>query len=375
MPSLSIIMPCHNRAHDLIKCLEAYDLQVGASDFEIIAVDDASSDSTYQVLSSYRPSRYTLRVERLATNQGPAAARNRGIELAASPLMLFVGDDILPASTLVWGHTVAHKIYRSKDIAVLGRIAWPDDMPVNTLMTHVGGIGAQQFSYHYLVDGQEYDFRHFYTSNISIKTELLRTLSTWFATDFRFAAYEDAELAYRLSKRGLHIRYASALLAYHYHYYNIWTFRERQLKAGMMACLLIGKHPRLLVQFRSHLTRIAALITHAQAVPAQVILELEDMLCHLLSLYEWNPNELLDQAYLGALEYFYYEGVISGWFGKSRLAQRLQGAHAQKHLLPLLAWFFEAAKQRNIPAIDASRLDWLVKGQDKALLNHPSINA
>ncbi len=79
MPSLSIIMPCHNRAHDLIKCLEAYDQQVGAGDFEIIAVDDASSDSTYQVLTSYRPSRYTLRVERLETNQGPAAARTGGL--------------------------------------------------------------------------------------------------------------------------------------------------------------------------------------------------------------------------------------------------------------------------------------------------------
>lgn len=366
MPSISIIMPCHNRAHDLIKCLEAYDQQIGAGDFEIIAVDDASSDSTYQVLTSYHPSRYSLRVERLETNQGPATARNRGLELAASPIVLFVGDDILPASTLVWGHTVAHKIYPSQDIAILGRIAWPDDMPVNTLMAHVDGTGAQQFSYYYLEDGQEYDFRHFYTSNISIKTGFLSTLGTWFATDFRFAAYEDAELAYRLSRRGLHIRYASALLAYHYHYYNIWTFRERQRKAGMMACLLIGKHPRLMVQLRSHPTRIAALFTHTQAVPAHIVPELEDMLCHLLSLYEWNPNELLDRAYLEALAYFYYDGVITGWFGKSRLAQRLQGAHAQKHLIPLLAWFFDEAKHRNIPTIDASRLEWLAEGQHKA---------
>ncbi len=60
MTDLSIIMPCHNRAHELLNVLEAYDTQLGDTNFELIAVDDASTDNTYDLLSGYAPSRYSL---------------------------------------------------------------------------------------------------------------------------------------------------------------------------------------------------------------------------------------------------------------------------------------------------------------------------
>src|SRR4051794_12311019 len=101
MSAISIVMPCHNRVHDLHRVLAAYDKQTSAESFELIAVDDASTDSTYDLLRSYQAQKYTLRVERLDRNQGPASARNRGIALARSPLVLFVGDDILPQHSFV----------------------------------------------------------------------------------------------------------------------------------------------------------------------------------------------------------------------------------------------------------------------------------
>ena len=67
-------------------------------------------------------------------------------------------------------------------------------------MRHVDGPGAQQFSYHYMVDGAEYDFRHFYTSNVSLRRDLLDREPEGFSTEFPAAAFEDAELAYRLSR-------------------------------------------------------------------------------------------------------------------------------------------------------------------------------
>ena len=53
--AISLVMPCYNRAHDLQRVLQAYDQQTGQPPFEIIAIDDASTDATYQVLSSYQP--------------------------------------------------------------------------------------------------------------------------------------------------------------------------------------------------------------------------------------------------------------------------------------------------------------------------------
>ena len=353
MPAISIVMPCHNRAHDLSNALKAYDRQNVNESFEIIAVDDASSDATYQVLASYRPIKYTLRVERMAENSGPAAARNLGIKLAKAPLILIVGDDILPDKNLLWGHLIAHKRYQDSNVAILGRIAWPKDLPTNTLMAHIDGIGAQQFSYHYLQDGQEYDFRHFYTANVSIKKEFLYSLDHWFDTDFRYAAFEDAELAYRLSKRGMRIIYSAPIVGYHYHYHNIYTFSKRQRNAGFMANVLTSKHPHLRYQFRAKYLRILKLFSNPKAIlhpySADLIEKLEVFTLHLASFYEWNPNDLLDRLYLSVLDHFYYKGVVEGVFGDSNLGMRTSSAHTTHYLLPGLRGFLREAEQLNIP--------------------------
>lgn len=365
MPELSIIMPCYNRAHDLVKALQAYNRQKGEAEFELIAVDDASSDATYEVLTSYRPARYQLRVERMAENSGPAIARNRGITLAEAPIILFVGDDILPDERLVQGHITAHRHYKSRQIAVLGRCNWPDDLPVNTLMAHIDGIGAQQFSYHFLQDRHEYDFRHFYTANISIKKDFLCSLDQWFDPAFRFAAYEDAELAYRLSKAGLRIVYSSSLVGFHYHYHTIWSFSQRQEKSGMMGALLVAKHPELRYTFRAHELRIWNLFRQFREMITPylpgLLEKLAELACHLASFYEWNSNRLLDRLYLSVLDYFYYDGFIQGRFGNTQFALRLRSAHARRYLLPTLKWYLEQTEQLGIPAPDASRLTWLSK--------------
>ncbi len=356
-------MPCYNRAHDLRNALEAYDRQRGDERFELIAVDDGSSDGTHQVLTSYQPARYSLRVERMQQNSGPAAARNHGIHIAQAPVLLFVGDDIYPHADLVRGHLAAHRRYRDPGVAVLGKIVWPLDMPVNSLMAHIDGVGAQQFSYHYLQDGQEYDFRHFYTSNVSVNREMLLAEDHWFDTDFKYAAYEDAELAYRLSKRGMRIVYASPLVAYHYHYHTIWTFAERQRRAGMMLTLVTAKHPQLRYFFRAQYLRVIRLLKSPRSFRSPFLEDklswLDQYACRLASFYEWSHNPLLDRLYLDLLNYFYYSGVIQTMLSKSRLLQRVRSAHARRYLIPAVAGFTEKAKELDIPIPDSQILSTL----------------
>jgi GT2 family glycosyltransferase len=75
-------------------------------------------------------------------------------------------------------------------------------------MKHIDGIGAQQFSYYYMRSGREYDFRHFYTCNISVKTSFFKALpSRWFDPDFYLYGYEDVEVGYRLAQNGMRIVY------------------------------------------------------------------------------------------------------------------------------------------------------------------------
>jgi glycosyltransferase involved in cell wall biosynthesis len=339
MNAISTIMPCYNREYDLARVLEAYDQQDASIPFELIAVDDASTDHTYKLLTSYHPKHYSLIIERQVINQGPAAARNRGIALAHAPLILFVGDDILPTPGFVRQHIEAHTLHADLTTAILGCTIWPPDITMNTLMAHIDGVGAQQFSYYYLRDGQEYDFRHFYTSNVSIKTEFLKSFDHWFDTDFTYAAFEDAELAYRLSKNGLRILYVSAPLAYHYHYHTIWTFSKRQYHSGLMACLLVKKHPQLspLIKGRRWQMRVWLwMFQVALRKSSKIDFEnLETKILSLASSYETQSQINIVNIYEHTLNYFFTKGLIYGTFSKN-IARRVNAIYAQQMLMSLL---------------------------------------
>lgn len=89
-PRCSVILPTYNRANTLPRAVAsvlAQDLQ----DFELIIVDDGSTDGTRDWLATLRDSR--IRLARLEPNQGPSAARNAGIAMAAAPVLAFLDSD------------------------------------------------------------------------------------------------------------------------------------------------------------------------------------------------------------------------------------------------------------------------------------------
>jgi glycosyltransferase involved in cell wall biosynthesis len=334
-------MPCYNRAHDLIRTLQAFDEQQGTQPFELIAVDDCSTDRTQEVLQSYRPGRYELKALRQAVNQGPAAARNRALELAAAPLVLFVGDDILPDRYLVEGHLAAHRYYSQPEIGVLGQVVWAADLPVNTVMQHIQGIGAQQFSYYYLRDNQVYDFRHFYTANVSLKRDFLLSEKHLFDPSMRF--YEDGELSYRLTKRGFRIIYSKLPVGYHYHYHTVRTFADRQVQAGLGAILFVGKHPQVrgLITGNAWNIKIALwrLRGTVKKLPDNLADAAESLILQNLGAYEWNSHPKLDSFYMTAFSYFFVKGMVLGTFGETSKAREVLNVLANRRLEPLLHSF------------------------------------
>jgi glycosyltransferase involved in cell wall biosynthesis len=91
-PQVTVLMPAYNAAPFLRAALDSILAQT-FTDFELIVVDDASTDSTPAILSSYSDPR--LRVVRLDRNSGVSAARNKGISLTkGSYLALMDADDI-----------------------------------------------------------------------------------------------------------------------------------------------------------------------------------------------------------------------------------------------------------------------------------------
>ncbi len=95
IPDVSIVIPTFNRAALVERAIQSVrepDLVV-----EIIVVDDGSTDETSWRLRD----RHDIKYIRLTKNQGQAAARNRGIEIARAPLVAFLdSDDIRVAGSL-----------------------------------------------------------------------------------------------------------------------------------------------------------------------------------------------------------------------------------------------------------------------------------
>jgi glycosyltransferase involved in cell wall biosynthesis len=88
MPLVSVIVPTYNRAHVLDRAVRSV-LEQTLRDFELIVVDDGSTDSTPQVLGGFD---HKLRVVS-QENRGVSAARNAGIAAARGELLAFLDSD------------------------------------------------------------------------------------------------------------------------------------------------------------------------------------------------------------------------------------------------------------------------------------------
>ena len=141
-PFVSVVIPTFNREADLGRCLEGWERQQPADlPFEVVVVDDGSSDGTAARLRGWGGRRFSLRSAHQA-NAGPAAARNRALELAAGELVLFTGDDIEPTPTLLAEHCQGHRERGDPAAAVLGLIRWPPGVALSATMRHVDGVGG-----------------------------------------------------------------------------------------------------------------------------------------------------------------------------------------------------------------------------------------
>jgi glycosyltransferase involved in cell wall biosynthesis len=89
-PAVSVVIPAFDRAAEIPTAIASV-LGQSFPDFELIVVDDASTDDTVAVVEAIDDPR--LRVLRQAVNLGPAAARNAGAAVARAPIVAFLDSD------------------------------------------------------------------------------------------------------------------------------------------------------------------------------------------------------------------------------------------------------------------------------------------
>lgn len=88
-PSISIIIPTYNRCYIIWRALQSI-LQQTFHDFEVIVVDDGSTDDTARLIAYLQDSRFRYYYQE---NQGPSKARNTGIKLANGKYICYLDSD------------------------------------------------------------------------------------------------------------------------------------------------------------------------------------------------------------------------------------------------------------------------------------------
>lgn len=207
--ALSVVIPTYNRADVLERCLRALSRQtVGTDAFDVLVVDDGSTDHTAAVATSGAFSGLSVRYMR-QENAGPSVARNRALRATDAELVLIINDDTIAVPGCIEAHLRQHAAHPALGSSVLGRVTIAQQLPHSVFAplhldaTFSGFEGKS-----------ELDWRGFITCNLSVKRQFLLEHGLFAEGLF---PHEDLELGERLSHAGLRIHYAPEALGYHFH--------------------------------------------------------------------------------------------------------------------------------------------------------------
>ncbi len=187
-PEVSVVVATHNRALRLAQLLTGLRRQTLALErFEVIVVDDGSSDATQNVLTrEARRGELRLCIPPASAHAGPAAARNRGWQLARAPVIAFTDDDCVPTPT--WLETMLRAARSNPDAIVRGRTL-PNPSEAHSLGAFAKTVNINAPS------------QHFETANVVYPRGLLERVGG-FDEAFITAAGEDSDLGCRAVAAG-----------------------------------------------------------------------------------------------------------------------------------------------------------------------------
>lgn len=226
---LSVVIPVYNDA-DLLRCSLAclVDQTLLRDAYEIVVVDDGSTDATPAAIGEARARSDLLRPVRLEHNRGRSAARNAGILAATAPLIVFLDSDVLVRPDFLARHLDLH---RSAGRRVVGR------GPVVTIPSTEIPAQTPRFglSRAYLT-----------TANASVPRESLLEAGM-FDEEFRLYGWEDFDLGARLKALGLPRAFSAGAVAFHVQppstFESLDCDLAKEEERAQMALYFLRKHP------------------------------------------------------------------------------------------------------------------------------------
>lgn len=240
----SVVIPTYNRLPILQKCLRALENQqipAGSliSGYEIVLVDDGSTDGTLTWLQEEAAEFPHVR-SHLQNHQGPAAARNLGMEKAGGDTIIFIDSDLVVTENFLQAHAEALTQADSDRVFTYGRV-------INTC--NFDNPTSEPYKV------TDFSAAYFATGNVAISRHWLAKAGL-FDTRFQLYGWEDLELGVRLKQLGLKLIKCPDAVGYHWHppfsLSQIPNLIDKEIERGRMGVLFYQKHPtwevRMMVQ-------------------------------------------------------------------------------------------------------------------------------
>jgi len=256
-PSVSVIIPTYNRKDPLRETLTSLTKQTYPSDrFEVIVVDDGSTDGTEAVAAETFP--FTLRLVR-QSNQGDAAARNFGARHSDADFLVFLDDDIQVEPGYLTSLIQAHEMHQNRVVAGVWEL-WSSgtahlSQTTRTLLAS-GAYYAHSPNGHGLGDDVDHTamvaeiaFQDIHSNNMSLRREAYFRLGMMESMEFSGSSmWCDLDFNYRAYRQGFEFYQSTKAVCWHSDHSadNLDGFKKRMRTAAYRSVILFQKHPELL---------------------------------------------------------------------------------------------------------------------------------
>jgi GT2 family glycosyltransferase len=229
-PTIAVVVPTYNRVRLALRMIDALESQRDAPPFEVVFVDDCSSDGTFEALvERSRSSSLPVTVLQTTRNAGPATARNIGWRGSSAPLVAFTDDDCVPTGEWVAG--MARALDRAE--IVQGRTS------IDPAVTAWGAFARTQV--------WDTWSGYFAGCNVGYRRPLLERVGG-FDEVFRRPYAEDVDLGWRAVAAGATTAFADDAVVYHDvettgSSWRDWVNWVRDTHRMEWAALMVKRHP------------------------------------------------------------------------------------------------------------------------------------
>jgi lipopolysaccharide/colanic/teichoic acid biosynthesis glycosyltransferase/glycosyltransferase involved in cell wall biosynthesis len=219
---ISVIIPAKDAEETIEDCLKAVLSQKNLETiFEVILVDDGSSDNTGDIAESYG-----VRLIR-QENAGRSAARNTGAKIAQGDILAFTDADCTPSPEWLY-----HLTRPFEDPEIVGTKG-----TYRTNQTSLVPRFVQQeyaFKYVRMTKKDTIDFIDTYSA--AYRRDIF-----WENMGFEDAllSVEDQEFSFRLARKGYHLVFVPDAVVYHHHVHTTWKYTRRKFEIGYWKAFML----------------------------------------------------------------------------------------------------------------------------------------